>query len=74
MNRKISRRDFNRSCTATGLGVTSLGLGVGFEPKFAHANWDTIAKQPFGIMSGEVTDESAVIWGRCDTAARIMVQ
>ena len=74
MNRKISRRDFNRSCTAASLGATSLGAAVGFQPKFAHANWDTIAKQPFGIMSGEVTDESAVIWGRCDTEARMVVQ
>ena len=74
MNRKISRRDFNLSCTAASLGASSLGAAVGFQPKFAHANWDTIAKQPSGIMSGEVTDESAVIWGRCDTAARMVVQ
>ena len=44
MNRKISRRDFNLSCTAAGLGATSLGAAVGFQPRFAHANWDTIAE------------------------------
>ncbi|MCY3005793.1 MAG: alkaline phosphatase D family protein [Planctomycetota bacterium] len=74
MNRKISRRGFNLSCSAASLGATSLGASIGLHPKFAHANWTSIVQQPFGVMSGEVTNQSAVIWGRADAESRMMVQ
>ncbi|MFM9063855.1 MAG: PhoD-like phosphatase N-terminal domain-containing protein, partial [Pirellula sp.] len=67
-NQRISRRDFSRSFATTGV-VTSLVAHL----QNAHANWIDSPNQPFGVMSGEVTHDSAVLWSRSDLSARMIV-
>lgn len=67
-NRSISRRDFSRSCAVTGLATSLIG-----HLQNAHANWIDSPKQPFGIMSGEITHHTAVIWGKSDVDARMVI-
>ena len=68
-NRKISRRGFSRTIVATGV-ATSLVPHL----QNAHANWIDSPNQPFGVMSGEITHDSAVLWSRSDVQARMIVQ
>ena len=68
MNRKLSRRDFAISCSATGLSSSLLA-----NLQNVHANWIDAPRQPYGVMSGEVTYDSAVVWGRSDVDSRMIV-
>lgn len=69
MERKLTRRNFAIGCSASGLTASVLSN----LPK-VHANWIELPKQPFGISSGEVTFDSAVIWGRSDAQAKMIVE
>ena len=74
MNQKLSRRDFARSSCATGLAGSLLACEFTQNIRTVHSNWIETPKQPFGIMSGEVTNDSAVIWGRSDIDSRMIVE
>ncbi|MFN9626494.1 MAG: alkaline phosphatase, partial [Planctomycetota bacterium] len=67
-NLKISRRGFSRTIATTG-AATSLVPHL----QNAHANWIDSPNQPFGVMSGEITHDSAVLWSRSDVQARMIV-
>jgi|688.fasta_scaffold35156_1 alkaline phosphatase D len=67
MANSLNRRGFNATAGATLLSQSAW-------MRFAHANWIQTPKQIFGLMSGEVTSESAVVWGRSDVDSRMLVQ
>lgn len=74
MNQKITRRDFAQRSCITGLSSSVFACGLPHSSLAVHANWVDAPKQPYGIMSGEVTHKSAVIWGRSDVDARMLVE
>ncbi len=73
----MRRRIFLSRIAQTGLGLTVVA------PKpdrlFAQApsiiTSDTLRPAiPFGVQSGDITNNRAIIWSRCDRAARMMVE
>lgn len=60
----------------SGLAATAIALALAVTaaaPANAAAN-AAVPGQPYGIMSGDVTTDSAVIWGRADREARMIVE
>ena len=62
----MSRRVFAQ---ATGLALSSTVLSRG-----VHANPIETPVMPSGVMSGDLTESSALIWSRCDRPATMMVE
>jgi len=55
--------------------VTAIALALtAAAPVALAATPVTAPTQPYGIMSGDVTTDSAVIWGRADREARMIVE
>jgi len=54
------------------LGAAVLGAALAATPILAPAAEGPT--QPYGIMSGDVTADSAVVWGRADRSARMIVE
>ena len=68
MSRRVSRRDVLRASAASVLA----GCARPGEPRYAAPPVST-PELPWGVQSGDVTTNSAVIWCRSDRPARMMV-
>jgi alkaline phosphatase D len=66
-SRSFPRRAFHAASIQT-------GLLLGAWDRFAHAAWADAPIQSYGIMAGEVTHHSAVLWGRPDQESQMFVQ
>ncbi|HBE34898.1 MAG TPA: alkaline phosphatase, partial [Cyanobacteria bacterium UBA11368] len=73
---QISRRKFLLGSALTGGGIIASNL---FSKSFAQApgivTLDRMRPQiPYGVASGDITGNSAVIWSKTDRPARIIVE
>jgi len=65
--KRIDRRTFQ-------VGSISAALIANPIARSAHAFWVDAPKQHFGIMAGEVTSSSAVLWSRSDCESQMEVE
>ena len=65
--KRIHRRTFHAGSLSAALIANPLA-------RAAHATWVDAPKQLYGIMAGEVTSNSAVIWGRSDCESQMEVE
>ena len=71
---RLSRRDFSRTVvSAAAAGLVGPRLVAGQPPAAVVPEKDRPAI-PYGVASGDVTADSAVIWSRCDRPGRMVVE
>jgi alkaline phosphatase D len=66
-SRKLPRRQFQALSATAAVWSTQWS-------RFAHAGWSEAPLQEYGIMAGEVTESTAVIWGRADQESSMVVE
>src|SRR5262245_58038464 len=67
--RSLNRRQFLRAGAGAAAGV-SLAAFPGAAPAFVRSR----PKLPYGIQSGDVTADSAIVWARGDRPSRMLVE
>ncbi|MBD1942665.1 hypothetical protein H6F50_09900 [Coleofasciculus sp. FACHB-712] len=76
---RLNRRRFLLGCTLTGGGIVAADLlsksGQAQVAAPAIVTSDKMRPQiPFGVASGDITGNSAVVWSRCNRPGRMIVK
>lgn len=76
---RLKRRRFLLGCTLTGGGIVAADLlsksGQAQVAAPAIVTSDKMRPQiPFGVASGDITGNSAVVWSRCNRPGRMIVE
>lgn len=79
LREQLNRRRFLLGCALTGGGIVATDLlsksGQAQVSAPAIVTSDKMRPQiPFGVASGDITGNSAVVWSRCDRPGRIIVE
>src|SRR5262245_41329885 len=74
---RVDRREFLCRATLSGVGLASIGMKHPLLVPAAPAIIRSDALRPqilYGVQSGDITADRAVVWSRCDRPARMIVE